>query len=117
MQRNATASEFVHKGLAFGAPFFQVGWRVFGFGGPGENKIGDLQIADRAGEVRGFAVQFAAEQKRSLAGFVRGAGIAEDRRERAPLVDHDRVITDLWNERPRVVTHDEARKHDEGIDR
>jgi hypothetical protein len=78
VERDTQASEFVGEHLAFRAPFFQVGRSVFGLGGAGKDEIGDFQIADRAAEVRGIAVEFAAEKERGLSSFVGGAGIAED---------------------------------------
>ena len=63
MQGHAETAEFVDEALAFHAPFFQVRWGIFRFSRAGENDVGDFEITDRAGEVRGFAVELAAEQE------------------------------------------------------
>ena len=44
-------------------------------------------------------------------------GVSEDGWISTPLVDHDRIVSDLRNERAGMIAHDETRKHDEGIDR
>ena len=117
MERDAETAELVDEGLAFRLPLFQVGWRVFWFGRAWENDIGDLQIADRAAEVGGIAVEFAAEQERGFTSFVRGAGVAEDCWEGTTLVNHHGEVAHFRNKRPGVVAHDETGKNDEGVHR
>ena len=48
MQRHARAADFLHQRLTTRLDFFEIGRTESFLGGPGENQIGHLQVADRA---------------------------------------------------------------------
>lgn len=115
MEFYAETAEFIREGEAFFAPLFKV-WRAGnGVCSAREKDVGDFEVADGAAEAGGSGVEFSAQKQRGFAGFVGGAGIAENSGEGAAFVDDDGVVADLRDKRPGVVAHDETGQDDEGV--
>ena len=115
MDFHVEAAEFLGHREALFPPFSKVGraWKFIS--GTWEDKIGDLEIADRAAELVGAGVEFPADHHRGFTGFVGRARIAQDCREDTSVMDNECVVADFRNKRPGMVSHNKSRQHDEGV--